>query len=62
MKFEIRNRFSGAILFSLECVSFKLCVEAAIKAKANLTEANLTGANLTGANLALSGANGATAE
>ena len=51
MKFEIKHRFNGAVLFSLETESLKLCVEAAVKARANLTRANLTGADLTGANL-----------
>ena len=51
MKYEIKHRFSGEVLFSLECASFKLCVEAAVKARANLTLANLTEANLTRANL-----------
>ena len=61
MKFEIKNRWSGEVLFSLETESFKLCVITAIKSgvdltgadlsRANLTRANLTGADLTGANL-----------
>ena len=55
MLFEIKNRFDGSVIFSLECGSFKLCVEAAIKSRANLSGANLYGANLSGANL--SGAN-----
>lgn len=41
----------GQVLFSLECESFKLCVEAAIKSKADLSGADLSGANLSGANL-----------
>ena len=32
MKFEIKHRFSGEVLFSLETDSPKLCVEAAVKA------------------------------
>jgi len=51
MKFEIKSRFSGKVLFSLETKSLKLCVEAAVKAGANLWGANLRGANLWGANL-----------
>ncbi|HTD91155.1 MAG TPA: pentapeptide repeat-containing protein, partial [Burkholderiales bacterium] len=51
MKFEIKHRFTGAILFALECGSLKICVEAAVKARAYLTGANLTGANLAGADL-----------
>ena len=51
MKFEIKHRFTGAVLFSLECESFKLCVEAAVKARANLAGADLAGADLAGADL-----------
>ena len=65
MLFEIKSRWSGRVLFSLECGSLTLCVEAAVKARANLAgaylaDANLAGANLAGANLAganLAGAN-----
>ena len=49
--FEIKNRFSGAVLFRLETESMRLCVEAAVKGGANLDGANLFGANLSGANL-----------
>ena len=55
MKFEIKSRFTGATLFSLETESRRLCVEAAVKAKADLRGADLRGANLYTANL--SGAN-----
>ena len=58
--FEIKSRFTGSVLFSLETDSLKLCVEAAVKARANLAGANLADANLAGANLAdanLAGAN-----
>ena len=51
MKIEIRHRLTGAILFSLETESLKLCVEAAVKSRANLYGANLSGADLSGANL-----------
>lgn len=60
MKFEIKNRFSLNVIFSLETDSFKLCVEAAVKSGANLFGADLFGADLSGANLFganLSGAN-----
>jgi hypothetical protein len=60
MRFEIKNRFTGSIIFSLETASMKLCVEAAIKSGADLSGANLSGANLSWANLSwadLSGAN-----
>lgn len=49
MKFEIKHRFSGSVLFSLECGSLKLCVEAAVKGGADLRGANLRGADLGGA-------------
>jgi hypothetical protein len=60
MKFEIKSRFNGKILFSLETESIKLCLEAAINSGANLSDANLSDANLSDANLSganLSGAN-----
>ena len=49
MKFQIKSRYDSAVLFELECESLKLCVEAAIKAGANLSGANLLRANLSGA-------------
>ena len=55
MKFEIKNRWSGEILFSVEAESFLSAVKIAVKKGANLSWANLSGANLYGANL--SGAN-----
>jgi len=65
MLFEIKSRFTGAVLFSLETSSFKLGVEAAVKSRASLSGADLSGADLSGANLSranlsragLSGAN-----
>jgi uncharacterized protein YjbI with pentapeptide repeats len=48
---KITNRFTGAVLFELECDSLRVCVEAAINNGANLRGANLDGANLRGANL-----------
>jgi hypothetical protein len=50
MKFEIKNRITE-VLFSLECGSHKLCVEAAVKQRANLSGAYLSGAYLRGAYL-----------
>jgi len=49
--FDIKHRFSGEVLFKLETESLKLCVEAAVKGRANLRDADLRGANLRGANL-----------
>ena len=60
MKFEIKSRFDGSVLFSLETKSIKLTLEAAVRSIADLSGANLSGANLSGANLSgadLSGAN-----
>jgi hypothetical protein len=59
MNFEIKHRFTGAVLFSLETKSLKLCVEAAVKSDAYLSDADLRGAYLRGAYLSdayLSGA------
>ena len=60
MKFEVTNRFTGAVQFTaeIECDenagrSFKLglAVKWALKSGANLSGANLYAANLSGANL-----------
>jgi len=51
MKFEIKNRWDGKLIFKLECKSLKICLEEAIKAKADLGEADLRGADLCGADL-----------
>ncbi len=51
MIFEIKSRFDGKILFSLETKSLKLCVEAAVKSGADLSGADLRGAYLSGADL-----------
>ena len=47
MKFEIKHRYSGAVLFALECESLKLCVEAAVKAQVSLSFADLYGSDLS---------------
>jgi len=61
MKYAIKNRFTGAVIFEaeIECeasvsevIKLGLSVRAAVKARANLVDANLAGANLAGANLA----------
>jgi len=65
MIYEIKHRISGNVLFSLECGSLKLCLEAAVENQAYLRGANLREADLSGANLSeadlreadLSGAN-----
>jgi len=51
MLFEIKHRFSGSVLFSLETESLKLCVEAAVKGGADLGCAYLRGAYLGSADL-----------
>jgi len=68
-KYEIKNRFSGAVMFTAEIdcaldelpsIKLGLAVRVAVKSRADLRGANLSGANLSGANLSganLSGAN-----
>ena len=51
MKSEITHSMTGALLFSLECESLKLCVVAAVSGKINLRGADLRDANLRGADL-----------
>ena len=51
MIFDIKHRFNGVILFSLETERLKLCVEAAVKSGAYLGGAYLGGADLGGADL-----------
>ena len=51
MIFEITNRWNGAIIFSLETESLRLCVEAAVKQNINLRDSNLRGSNLRGSDL-----------
>jgi hypothetical protein len=65
MKFQIKNRFSGAVQFECElgaefeafgyAIQLGAAVKVAFKARASLYGANLSGANLSGADL--SGAN-----
>jgi len=52
MKFKIKHRFTGKILFEAETESLKLAIELAVKSRANLAGAYLAGAYLAGANLA----------
>ena len=51
MKFEIKHRYNGSILFQCEVGSLKLAVELAIKQGAYLRGADLRGADLQGADL-----------
>jgi hypothetical protein len=61
MKFEVKNRFTGAVQFTaeIECdeatsrsIKLGLAVRWAVKTRANLADADLAGAYLAGANLA----------
>ena len=54
-KIEIKNRWSGTVLFEFECETLLGCLKEALKSGADLIGANLSGANLRGADL--SGAN-----
>ena len=51
MKLEIKNRWNGELIFSVETESWRFAVEAAVKAKANLSFADLSFADLSFANL-----------
>ena len=50
-KFEIKNRFTGDVIYTSEKTNCKDAIEEAVKNKADLCEANLREANLYGANL-----------
>jgi hypothetical protein len=50
-KFQIKNRFTGAIIFENDGDNLRDAVVAEVKSRANLYGANLYGANLSGANL-----------
>ncbi|KCV32205.1 pentapeptide repeat-containing protein, partial [Bordetella bronchiseptica] len=59
MKFEIKNRYTGAVLFTADVpddtksgLIARVALEQAVKSGANLARANLAGANLAGADLA----------
>ena len=51
MKFEIKNRWSGNLIFSCETDNWKLAIELALKAEADLRSADLRSANLRSADL-----------
>ena len=51
MKFEIKNRFSGELIISVEAENWRVAVELAIKQNANLSYADLRYANLSSADL-----------
>ena len=52
MKIDIKHRVLGSVLFSFECDSMKICLEAAVESRADLSGADLACANLACANLA----------
>ena len=52
MKINIKHRVLGSVLFSFECDSMKICLEAAVESRADLSGADLACANLACANLA----------
>jgi len=51
MKYEIKNRWDGKVIYQDEAESFRALILAAIKSGANLQGAYLQGAYLQGANL-----------
>jgi len=51
MKYQIKHKISGKILFEAETKNFKLCVELGVNKKADLRGADLRGADLWGADL-----------
>ena len=51
MKFEIKHRHTGKIIFECDADSIKLTLLAAIKAKCNLRGSDLRGSDLRGSNL-----------
>ncbi len=51
MNIEIKHRWTGSVLFSIETENFKLAVEAAVKSGADLRDAYLRGADLRDAYL-----------
>ena len=58
--FEIKSRWSGIVLFSVEALTLRACLEEAVESGADLSDSDLRGANLSGANLSdanLRGAN-----
>ena len=51
MKFEIKSRWTGSVLFSVETETLKWAVELGVQSGADLGGANLYGADLYGADL-----------
>ena len=59
MKFEIKNRFTGNIIFTAETDNLKLAVELAVRQNTDLSGANLSGADLSKAYLSEADLSGA---
>jgi len=51
MLHQIKHRLTGNVLFSLECASLKIAVEAAVKAHCTLRGSYLSGSDLSGSDL-----------
>ena len=51
MLYEIKNRWNGSLIYSLDCESMAQCLRKAIDSGINLQSANLQSANLQYANL-----------
>ena len=51
MLFEIKNRFNGEVLFKFETTEIRGCVEAAVRARTNLSGADLSEMDLSDSNL-----------
>ena len=51
MKFEIKHKISGAVLFAVETENWRLAIEAAVIANADLRSADLRSADLRSADL-----------
>ena len=51
MKFELKHRISGKVLFSTTATTIRQAVELAVKASADLSGVDLYGANIYRANL-----------
>ena len=58
MKYEIKNRWTGDVIFSAETKNFKLAVKMAVEQKINLSNSNLSNSNLSGSDLSGSNLSG----
>jgi uncharacterized protein YjbI with pentapeptide repeats len=51
MRFEIKNRWNGSMIFECDADSLKLAVELAISKRISLRDSDLSGSDLSGSNL-----------